>query len=77
MGRVIAAVLGTLVTLAVAAGGSVGSITSASALRVREYSVPAGSHPHDVAPASDGTVWYTAQGAGKLGRLDPGSGKTT
>jgi virginiamycin B lyase len=75
--RLVAAVLGTFVTLAVAAGGSVGSITSASALRVREYSVPAGSHPHDVAPASDGTVWYTAQGAGKLGRLDPASGKTT
>jgi virginiamycin B lyase len=50
---------------------------SARALRVREYTVPAGSHPHDVAPASDGTVWYTAQGTGKLGRLDPKTGKTT
>jgi virginiamycin B lyase len=47
------------------------------ALRVREYRVPTGSHPHDVAPAPDGTVWYTAQGAGELGRLDPASGKTT
>jgi virginiamycin B lyase len=47
------------------------------ALRVREYAVPAGSHPHDVAPASDGTVWYTAQGAGRLGRLDPKTGRTT
>jgi virginiamycin B lyase len=34
-----------------------------------------GSAPHDVAPAPDGTVWYTAQGAGKLGRLDPAAGK--
>jgi virginiamycin B lyase len=47
------------------------------ALRVKEYAVPAGSHPHDVAPAPDGTVWYTAQGAGKLGRLDPATGKVT
>ena len=56
---------------------SLRALASASALRVREYSVPAGSQPHDVAPASDGTVWYTAQGAGKLGRLDPTTGKTT
>ena len=47
---------------------------SARALRVREYPVPAGSHPHDVAPAPDGTVWYTAQATGKLGRLDPFTG---
>jgi virginiamycin B lyase len=41
-----------------------------------EYPVPAGSHPHDVAPASDGAVWYTAQGSGELGRLDPATGRT-
>ena len=29
---------------------------------VQEYVVPAGSHPHDVAPAADGGVWLTAQG---------------
>jgi virginiamycin B lyase len=27
-----------------------------------------------VAPAEDGTVWYTAQGSGRLGRLDPATG---
>src|SRR5438876_4683568 len=43
---------------------------------VQEYSVPAGSHPHDVAPAVDGGVWYTAQGAGYLGWLDPTTGET-
>jgi virginiamycin B lyase len=42
---------------------------------VQEFDVPSGSHPHDVAVASDGTVWYTAQNAGKLGRLDPESGR--
>jgi len=43
---------------------------------VRYYPVPAGAGPHDVAPAPDGGVWYTAQRAGALGRLDPASGKT-
>ncbi|MEW6406426.1 MAG: lyase [Chloroflexota bacterium] len=43
---------------------------------MREYPVPAGSHPHDVAPAVDGTIWYTAQGAGALGNLDPVTGET-
>ena len=51
--------------------------TAATGLQVTEYPVPAGSHPHDVAPAPDGTVWYTAQATGKLGRLDPKTGGTT
>jgi virginiamycin B lyase len=45
-------------------------------VRVREFRVPAGSHPHDVAPARDGSVWFTAQGSGHLGRLDPRTGRT-
>jgi virginiamycin B lyase len=57
--------------------GGLRTTAAASAPRVREYRVPEGSHPHDVAPAPDGTVWYTAQGAGKLGRLDPATGKVT
>ena len=43
---------------------------------VREYPVPAGSRPHDVAPARDGGVWYTAQGSGELGWHDPRTGRT-
>jgi virginiamycin B lyase len=35
------------------------------------FAVPPGSHPHDVAPAADGGVWYTGQAAGTLGHLDP------
>jgi virginiamycin B lyase len=31
---------------------------------------------HDVYPAPDGTVWFTAQSAGKLGRLDPRTRKS-
>lgn len=43
--------------------------------RIQEFRVPAGSHPHDVAPAADGGVWYTAQGSGHLGWLDPATGE--
>jgi virginiamycin B lyase len=31
---------------------------------------------HDVAPASDAGVWFTAQASGHLGHFDPASGKT-
>lgn len=48
---------------------------AAGAEEVRYYPVPRGAHPHDVAPAPDGTVWYTAQAQGSLGRLDPARGK--
>lgn len=48
----------------------------AGAPQLQEYPVPRGSRPHDVAPAPDGTVWYTAQGSGELGRLDPATGAT-
>lgn len=47
----------------------------AQAQQVRYFDVPKGAHPHDVAPAPDGTVWYTAQHQGALGRLDPRTGK--
>jgi virginiamycin B lyase len=41
---------------------------------VQEYPVPRGSRPHDVAPAADGGIWYTAQASGALGYLDPTNG---
>jgi virginiamycin B lyase len=43
---------------------------------IQEFPVPSGSQPHDVAPAKNGSVWYTAQGSGELGLLDPATGKT-
>lgn len=46
-----------------------------AAQQVSQYKVPAGGHPHDVAPAGDGKVWYTAQASGQLGRLDPQTGE--
>src|SRR5436189_47121 len=42
---------------------------------MQTYAVPAGSHPHDVAPAADGGIWYTAQAKGVLGWLDPSTGE--
>lgn len=42
---------------------------------ITEFPVQSGSHPHDVAPAPDGTVWFTAQRTGELGRLDPETGE--
>ena len=47
---------------------------SARAAEVKYFPVQPGDHPHDVAPAPDGAVWYTAQLTGVLGRLDPKTG---
>src|SRR5579863_3476155 len=56
---------------AIAAFAAVGTLT----VRITEYEVPtAKSRPHDPALAPDGALWYTAQGANKLGRLDPNAG---
>ena len=50
--------------------------TPLPAAEVAYYDVPEGAHPHDVAPAPDGKVWYTAQRQGALGVLDPTTRKT-
>lgn len=50
--------------------------TPAADLEIVAFPVPEGSRPHDVAPAADGGVWYTAQGSGELGWLDPETGET-
>ncbi len=42
---------------------------------IKEYSVPTpNSRPHDPAAGPDGTLWFTEQGANKIGRFDPGTG---
>jgi len=45
----------------------------------REFQAPSQTHPHDVAvdPTKNGPVWYTAQGTGELGKLDPKTGNKT
>jgi virginiamycin B lyase len=60
-----------LATMLLAAG-----LSHAQSPSLQGFSLPGGSGPHDVAPAPDGTVWYTAQAQGAAGRLDPRSGKT-
>lgn len=65
----------TLAALVAAAAASSATGTEWQ-LRIREFPVPAGTHPHDVAPARDGGVWFTAQGSGHLGWLNPKTGKT-
>jgi virginiamycin B lyase len=43
---------------------------------VKYFDVAKGAHPHDVAAAPNGgVVYYTAQATGKLGILDPATGK--
>ncbi|HET9438390.1 MAG TPA: hypothetical protein VFO64_09320, partial [Gaiellaceae bacterium] len=71
--------MGLRVALAVAAAVAAGTASGAPAgegqLRIREYPVPSGTRPHDVAPARDGGVWFTAQGSGQLGWLNPENGR--
>lgn len=50
-------------------------IATATGATLQAYKVPAGSRPHNVAPTRDGGVWYTAQGSGKLGLLNPETGQ--
>jgi virginiamycin B lyase len=49
--------------------------TAAFAAQATFYQLPSGAYPHDVAPAPDGTVWYSGQQKGVLGRFDPKTGK--
>ncbi|HEU5160975.1 MAG TPA: hypothetical protein VFU43_28515 [Streptosporangiaceae bacterium] len=64
------------------AGATSGATTSTARTAgpgpaIERFEVPSGSGPHDVAPAADGGVWFTAQQAGYLGHLDPKSGEVT
>jgi len=52
------------------------AVTAPADLILESFPVPTGSGPHDVAPALDGGVWYTAQDTGELGWLDPATGET-
>ena len=41
----------------------------------KEWELPDGARPHGLVVARDGTVFYTGNGNGSIGELDPGSGK--
>ena len=49
--------------------------TTVQAVEVKFYQLPSGAYPHDVAPATDGTVWFSGQSQGFAGRFDPQTGK--
>lgn len=49
--------------------------TVEAAEQVEFFDLPNGARPHDVSPAPDGKVWYTAQRQGALGILDPATGE--
>ena len=63
-------ILAAVVAVSTAAGPALAKVAMLS------FPVLAGAGAHDVYPAADGTVWFTAQSAGKLGRHDPGTGKS-
>jgi virginiamycin B lyase len=63
--------------LAIVLATLVGTAMSAPAqVSQQVFPLPEGAYPHDVAPAPDGTVWYSAQRNGALGILDPATGRT-
>src|SRR5713226_6561278 len=62
--------------LAAAVAMSTAGGTAHAKMAMQTFSVLAGAGAHDVYPAPDGAVWFTAQSAGKLGRLDPKTGKS-
>src|SRR6201987_5984948 len=64
-----------MIVAAMVAMSTVGG-TAHAKMAMQTFAVLAGAGAHDVFPAPDGTVWFTAQSAGKLGRLDPRTGKS-
>jgi virginiamycin B lyase len=68
----------TLQTLAAAAGAIVLPRAQAQGARQQSWplNTPSRTGIHDVAPAPDGGVWFSAQNSGHLGWFDPKSGRT-
>jgi virginiamycin B lyase len=67
--RMIAALAGATLTVPAL------TVPAAFAAQATFYQLPPGAYPHDVAPAADGTVWYSGQAKGILGRFDPRTGQ--
>jgi len=74
-GKLIASLLVSFFACAMVSATLAMALAQAQTSSFDTFAVPAGSAPHDVAPSPDGTVWYTAQARGAVGRLDPHSGK--
>lgn len=58
-------------SIALAVALMVASVTTARAALVDVLQLPDGARPYSVAPQTFGKVWYTSQGSGALGVLDP------
>jgi virginiamycin B lyase len=73
----IAQLMNACMMLTAAAAAMVATEASAASTAPAYFDVARGAHPHDVAatPIAGGPVYYTAQSTGKLGILDPKSGK--
>ena len=69
-------VIRLVMMLAAAVAMSTAGGTAQAKMAMQTFPVLAGAGAHDVYPAPDGAVWFTAQSAGKLGRLDPKTGKS-
>jgi virginiamycin B lyase len=50
------------------------AVAQEAPFRTRYYPIADGIGLHDVAPAPDGTIWFTGQRRGVLGKLDPRDG---
>src|SRR3546814_7110298 len=78
--RIPAAIIGFVaaITSGCAQAQSNGDTTGTSQIASVEaivFEVPAGSHPHDVAPGPEGQIWYTGQRRGTLGIIDIATGE--
>src|SRR5438105_8993610 len=65
--------LGTMLAAALVMS-AVGAMANAK-MATQTFTVLAGAGAHDVYPAPEGAVWFTAQSAANLARLDPRTGK--
>ena len=70
--RVKAFALIVLAAASVAALQALPAISDAVDVKIDEWMTPSNpAYPHDPAFAPDGMIWYTAQRANMIGRLDP------
>jgi virginiamycin B lyase len=63
-----------MIRISIVAGALMLATSTAPAAEMAFYQLPSGAFPHDVAPAPDGTVWFTGQRQGFMGRFDPKTG---
>lgn len=61
----------TITSTALALALVIAGATTAHAALVEVLELPDGARPYSVAPQTFGKVWYTSQGTGALGILDP------